>query len=79
MLQVLRALLSALPGDPEVSSFMLDFEAPLWTALKKVFPDAVLKGCVFHRSQAVWRHVQAVGLQRAYHERNKLHKLVRYV
>ena len=76
--QVLRALLRHLPSDAAVASFMVDFEAALWVALKKTFPDATVKGCVFHMCQAIWRHAQALqGLQRAYMERKAVHQFLR--
>ena len=37
--QVLRALLDALPRQPAVAAFMIDFEAALWRAVAKEFPD----------------------------------------
>ena len=62
---------------PAVDSFMIDFEAALWTAVRKVFKDALVKSCVFHLTQAVWRHVQLLGLQRAYNEHNRTHRFIR--
>ena len=75
--QVFRALVRHLPRKPAVDSFMIDFEAPLWTVVRKVFKDALVKGCVFHLTQAVWRHVQLLGLQRAYNEHNRTHRFIR--
>jgi len=52
VVQVLRWLLDMLPRAPAVAAFMVDFEAALWQALYKEFPDASIKGCVIHFAQA---------------------------
>jgi len=57
---------------------MVDFESAVWRAIDKVFPDAVVKGCVFHLTQAIWRQVQKVGLQVPYTNNKRTHKLIRY-
>jgi len=76
--QVLRALIATLPCPPHVSSFMMDFEAAQWKAVRRVFPDATMKGCCFHYGQAVWRKIQQSGLQTAYTDRKKTHSFLRY-
>ena len=76
--QVLRGLLQILPSEPSVAAFMVDFEAALWRALTVEFPDASIKGCTFHYSQAIWRKVQEIGLQKAYMEKRRVHKFIRY-
>ena len=38
--------------QPEVERFELDVEAASWTALRQVFPGIIIKGCVFHLTQA---------------------------
>ena len=43
-----------------------DFEAATWLSLRVVLPNVELKGCLFHFTQAVFRKIQALGLQRAY-------------
>jgi len=78
-MQVLRGLLQVLPRQPAVAAFLIDFEAAIWQAIAVEFPDAIVKGCTFHFSQAIWRKVQDVGLQRAYKEKRLLHKFIRYV
>ncbi len=35
-------------------------------ALQHVFPNAQIKGCLFHFGQCVWRHVQSLGFASQY-------------
>ena len=57
---------------------MVDYKAAVWRALRHVFPDTVVHGCVFYLTQAIWRKVQQVGLQTAYIERRRTHTLILY-
>lgn len=43
-----------------VQGMVVDYEKALWKALRHVFPQVSLSGCVFHWSQAVWSHVQVI-------------------
>ena len=56
---------------------MVDFENALWRALHSIFPDTVIKGCVFHQTQAVWRKIQDLGLATPYKENKKVHSFIR--
>jgi hypothetical protein len=49
----------------------------MWNGLQVVFPGKQIKGCLFHWTQAVWRHVQGVGLQQAYKTDEGTTKLIR--
>ena len=60
--QVLEAVKALLPADRRLQHVVLDFEAAVWTAFQLVFPDAGLRGCFFHYTQAVWRKVQNLGI-----------------
>jgi len=40
--------------------FVTDFEKGSINAYETVFPDAMQKGCFFHLSQAIWRHLQNI-------------------
>jgi transposase-like protein len=42
---------------------MVDFEAGMWKALRRTFPDSSITGCAFHWSKAVFQKVQNLGLQ----------------
>ena len=48
------------------ASIMIDFERAAFNALTQNFPNAEIQGCFFHFGQAIWRHIQALGLQQRY-------------
>ncbi|KAK3604088.1 hypothetical protein CHS0354_035898 [Potamilus streckersoni] len=66
-LAVFRYLQSRL-GYASLEGFVLDIEKAAWLAMREVFPGVELKGWVSHRSHAVWRHVQFIGLVETYIE-----------
>jgi len=47
---------------------MLDYEKAAWSSLSSVFPDVERRGCAFHFTQALWRHITMIGLTREYRE-----------
>ena len=71
--------IKSLVDSPRVSEFMVDFEAAMWSSLRKVFPDAKVIGCSFHWSQAVWRKIQSLGLAASYYQREGTHMFLRKV
>jgi hypothetical protein len=44
---------------------VVDFEAAIWTAVKDVLPEVIIKGCAYHWTQAIYRKIQEVGLSTA--------------
>ena len=52
--------------DLTPSSVLSDFEQALTNALRLNFPTAEHRGCYHQYSQAIWRKVQALGLQQEY-------------
>ena len=64
---IFKALLGLLAGENlGVKTVTLDFEAATWLALRNVFPSVCLRGCLFHWNQAIWRHLQHLGLVSSY-------------
>lgn len=65
--------------NPAVQKVVIDFESAIWGALRKVLPTVKIMGCVFHWTQALWRKIQALGLQSAYTSDNGTFKFLRRV
>lgn len=59
-------VLLRLEPDIKPKHIMFDFERALINAAADHFKDCELHGCNFHFCQAVWRHIQSVGLQSEY-------------
>ena len=47
-------------------TIMIDFERASTNVIEQNFPTAELQGCFFHFGQAIWRHIQGLGLQTRY-------------
>jgi len=48
-----------------------------WIAIRRVFVDLSIKGCIFHWTQAIWRKVQDQGLATTYRMREAAHDYLR--
>ena len=66
-----------LTKERKLEKFVLDFEQALWRAILSVFPGVLIQGCLFHRTQCIWRKIQDIGLAPAYKNDNNTHKLCR--
>ncbi|XP_063442112.1 uncharacterized protein LOC134722421 [Mytilus trossulus] len=55
----------------------LDFECASRNAVSHVFPNAELKGSLFHYAKAIWKKTQEYGLQTQYKDVPDVNKLVR--
>ncbi|XP_041364761.1 uncharacterized protein LOC121380077 [Gigantopelta aegis] len=60
-----------------LETFVVDFEKGAWQAIREVFSDVDVKGCVFHWTQAVWCHIQELGLVTSYRKREAVHSYIR--
>lgn len=59
-------------GIPTVhpQAIMSDFELAIVNAIKKHFPENIIRLCLFHLCQSVYRKVQEKGLQQRYNDPN---------
>ena len=73
--RVHKAVIKLLPSI-RVETITIDFESAMWKAIHRVLPTVQIFGCFFHWAQAVWRKVQALGLQSAYTSDNATHKYI---
>ena len=62
-------------SNRKLEKIVIDFERAMWTAIQRVFPEIIVRGCSFHWSQCIWRKIQNVGLTPAYNQDNGTHKL----
>ncbi|XP_057321233.1 uncharacterized protein LOC130665011 [Microplitis mediator] len=58
---------------PDIKPIIInaDFEMAFHKAVKGVYPDAIVKGCLFHFCNAVWKKIQSLGLQSKYSDDSK--------
>ena len=69
---VLQSVISILPGQPSVKKVTLDCEKAMWSAIRQVLPNVIVKGCSFHLTQAIWRKVSSIYQNGAQHEKRTL-------
>lgn len=74
---VFESIKNAVCGTVQIEGMVMDYERALWRAAKTVFPDIRFRGCAFHWAQAVWSHVQQLGLATQYHTDKGTHSFVR--
>ena len=55
-----------LPESGVLDAIVMDYEAAIWSGVRKVFPDINIKGCSCHYTQAIFRKVQEIGLHVQY-------------
>ena len=67
--QVRAAILQHHPDAPGIyGTVITDLERAAMNGFQEVFPEKQRSSCFFHLSQAVWRKLQSLGLQRQYAE-----------
>ncbi|XP_069114228.1 uncharacterized protein [Argopecten irradians] len=78
--KVLMAIDRRLPESINLESFVVDFDAAVWQAIRERFGDQYnIQGCAFHWSQALFRKIQELSLQKAYTEHNSVFSFLRQV
>ena len=63
--------------EARVQKVVIDFEAAMWNAIPKVFPNVIITRCAFHWCQCIWTKIVNVGLKSAYRKDDKIHKYCR--
>ena len=59
------------------NSFQIDFELAVIRAIEMLFPNAQIRGCLFHFCQSIWRKVQELGLVIPYREDSSVQRLIK--
>jgi hypothetical protein len=60
----------------EPNEIQVDFEIATIKAIENLFPNCIVKGCLFHFTRAIWRKVQNLGLARFYNTDIRVRKLI---
>jgi MULE transposase domain len=80
VLQVIKcAVFRATGRQLQPDKVVCDFEKGLMMAVETEFPNTRIAGCYFHFTQSLWRHLQDLGLARAYRRDEQFRKFVRRV
>lgn len=61
----------------DVKKIHIDYELAMIKAVKNVFPDSIIQGCLFHYSQCLWRKVQDLGIVSAYNGDSNVRRWIR--
>ena len=61
------------------ATIMVDYEQACINAVRQVYPQSSLVGCLFHLCKSVFRHVQSEGLQQMYMENEVFRSNVRMI
>lgn len=63
-------------------TFVSDFELGLMNSITNIFPKSQMRGCLFHRGECLFRHIQQEGLQTLYQQdesfQRKMHVLAAF-
>ena len=59
------------------NTICIDFELAMMNTIREYFPDARIRGCLFHYAQALWRKVQTLGLVNRYSDDPAFNRMVR--
>lgn len=71
----LKLLLAAMAPE----SILIDYEVAMMNAISNQFLDSVIRGCLFHRNQCIYRKIQQNGLKQKYDQDVKFALKRRYL
>ncbi|RWS22729.1 uncharacterized protein B4U80_09036 [Leptotrombidium deliense] len=66
LLNLLRDWISSFGFTLSPKEIMVDYEQAMITTIRRVFPNTRVRGCLFHYTQCIYRHVQSCGLSVEY-------------
>lgn len=80
-LEVLKELIKAVPCVSEdVQAVVMDFEVPVWQAVRELFKKkAVLRGCIYHWSKAVWDRCLELQLREHYESNRYVAEVINWL
>lgn len=62
------------------NTFQIDFEIGMIVSIRESFGyETIIKGCLFHFSQSIWRKVQYLGLVHDYNHIDEIKKTIRRI
>ncbi|XP_045212437.2 uncharacterized protein LOC123563591, partial [Mercenaria mercenaria] len=70
---------SDITDQVNVEWFMIDYEAAAWQAIREVFQRALVRGCVFHWTQRIYRQVIRLGLSATYTQGGDTYQFIRKI
>ena len=80
VLQALKIAVRQATGHRlRLRTVIVDFELAAINAFQSEFPHSNVKGCYFHLNQAFWKHIQELGLTRAYRDDRRVKKLFKKI
>ena len=51
-----------------LTNISMDFERAALNSVRQVYPNTQFKGCFYHFSSNIWKHIQNLGLQNHYQD-----------
>jgi hypothetical protein len=77
--KLLELITDPTEGYPRVEEIVSDFEAAVWTTLKKLLPNVLVMGCSFHINQAMFKNLKKLGLGPLYQDRKDVRTICRQI
>jgi len=75
----IKAIAEELGYDLQPITAMSDFELANMNANRDAFPGVIIKGCLFHFGQSIWRNVEDKGLRSSYVDDREVRQQIQHV